>query len=39
MPRIVPVDTQQIYLFIPKIKYALYILGKYVTDLYISPNN
>ena len=39
MPRIVPVDTQQMYLFIPTIKYALYILGKYVTDLYISPNN
>ena len=39
MPLLVPVDTQQIYLFMPTIKYALYILDKYVTDLYISPNN
>jgi hypothetical protein len=32
-------DTRQIYLFLPTIKYALYMNERYMTYLIISPHN
>ena len=36
MPCIFLAEKRQIYLFIPTFKYALYIPGRYVTDLFFS---
>ncbi len=38
MPFIIPSDKRQKYLFMPAIKYALYIKVTYVTDLHISTH-
>ena len=38
MPCIFLADVGQIYIFLPSIKYALYINGTYVTDSHVPPH-